>query len=71
MPEFIRVKDNETGHHVSILRSQYDRYKSAWTELKQPATFADGSPRPPKFKTSVSAEATKKASQSAASTEKE
>lgn len=60
MPEYVRVRDNETGHHVSLLRSQYDRNQSAWTELKQDATFADGTPLPPKHKTSPSAEAGKK-----------
>lgn len=53
MPDYIRVRDKETGHHVSILRSQFDRNPDAWSELQQPATFGDGSPRPVKYKTSV------------------
>ena len=60
MPEFVRVRDKETGHHLSILRSQFDRNKEAFSELKQEATYADGTPLPPKHKTSVSAEAEKK-----------
>lgn len=57
---YIRVRDKDTGHHLSIKQSQFDRNTSAFEELKQDATFADGSPRPPKHKTSVSSEAAKK-----------
>ena len=71
MAEYVRVKDKETGHHVSILRSQFERNGDAWEELKQDATYATGEPRPPKFKTTVSAEAEKKASPSAANDTKE
>ena len=60
MSDFVRVRVNDTGHHLSILRSQYDRNQGAYTELKQDATYADGTPMPPKHKTSVSAEAEKK-----------
>lgn len=61
MPEFVRVADVETGHHVTIPRRRYERNPSLWRELKQPATYADGTtPRPAKHKTSVSAEAEKK-----------
>lgn len=60
MAEFVRVRDRETGHHLSVLRAQYDRNREAWQELKQPATYADGSPLPVKHKTSVSVEAAKK-----------
>ena len=59
-PEYVRVRDNETGHHLSIPRSQFDFNAAAWTELKQDATFADGEPLPPKHKTSPSVEAGKK-----------
>ena len=58
--KYVRVRDNQTGHHVTILRSQYDRDSSGWTELKQDATYSDGTPLPPKFKTDVSSEAAKK-----------
>lgn len=71
MPDYIRVRDKETGHHLSILRSQFDRNPSAWQELQQPATYRDGSPLPPKHKTTVSTEAEKKASQAAANDTKE
>lgn len=72
MAEFVRVADKETGHHLSILRSQYDANPDVWRELKQDATYADGSPLPPKHKTSVSTEAAKKTGgQTTADTEKE
>lgn len=62
MPEYVRVRDVETGHHLSILRSQFERRPSAFAELKQDATYADGTPLPVKHKTSVSNEAAKKKS---------
>jgi hypothetical protein len=71
MSEFIRVRDKETGHHVSILREQYDRDPDVWQELKQDATYADGTPLPAKHKTSVSTEAAKKTGGQTADTEKE
>jgi len=66
MLEYVRVRDKETGHHVSILREQLDANPDAWQELKQDATYADGSPLPPKHKTSVSAEAEKQSGNQAA-----
>jgi hypothetical protein len=60
MAEYVRVRDKETGHHLSILRSQLGRRSDAYAELKQDATYADGTPLPPKHKTSVSSEAAKK-----------
>lgn len=71
MSDYVRVRDKETGHHVSILRSQFEQDGDVWQELKQPATDTGGAPLPPKFHTSVSAETEKKASQSAAGSEKE
>ena len=60
MPEYIRVADKETGHHVSITRRQYESNRDAWRELKSPAVYPDGTPRPVKYKTDVSTEAAKK-----------
>lgn len=71
MAEFIRVSDKETGHHLSIRRSTFDANPEAWRELKQDATYADGTPLPPKHKTSVSTEAAKKTGGQSADTEKE
>lgn len=53
MSEYVRVADKETGHHVSILRARYEANPDVWRELKSPAAYADGTPRPPKHKTSV------------------
>lgn len=72
MTEYVRVADVETGHHLSITRGRYDSAPSLWRELKQPATYADGAPRPPKFKTSATTEAAKQTNRGqSADTEKE
>lgn len=72
MLDYVRVRDKETGHHLSILRSQYERESDLWQELKQPATDSGGNPLQPKYHTSVSNEAEKKASpKSAATSDKE
>ena len=58
MPEYVRARDKDTGHQHSILREQVT---DAWEVLKdKDATYPDGTPLPPKFKTSVSAESEKK-----------
>lgn len=71
MPEYVRVRDRETGHHLSILRSQLERRSDAYTELKQDATYADGTPLPAKHKTDVSTEAAKKTAAKPADTPEE
>lgn len=66
MPEYVRVRQAETGHHITITRANFERApKDAYTELKQDATDPGGNPLPPKYKTTVSAEAEKKAVTSA------
>lgn len=60
MSEYVRVRDLETGHHLSVLRKHFERAGEALTELEQPATYADGTPLPVKHKTSVSIETAKK-----------
>ena len=72
MPEYVRVRDKSTGHHLSIPRSQFERESDGWQELKQDAVDSAGDPLPPKHHTSVATKAPeKKASQSAAGSEKE
>jgi hypothetical protein len=67
MREYVRVRQSETGHHLSITRANFERApKDAYTELSQPAADLAGNPLPPKYKTTVSAEAEKKAGTSAA-----
>ena len=61
MTEYVRVRDKETGHHYSLPRERYDQSPDLWQALKQPATDAGGDPLPPKYHTSVSQEAEKKA----------
>lgn len=65
--EYVRVRDNETGHHYSIAKERYDQVPHLWTELKQDATDAAGDPLPPKYKTTVSTETEKKAAKPATS----
>lgn len=65
MAEYVRVRDRETGHHVSIPRARFESNRELWQELKQPAADAGGTLLPPKYKTSVSTEADKKAGESA------
>lgn len=60
MDEYVRVADKETGHHVSITRHQYETNPDAWRELQSDAVYPDGTPRPVKYKTDVSTEASKK-----------
>jgi hypothetical protein len=66
MTDFVRVKDNETGHHYTVTRERYDSDPSLWTELKQAATNPADEPLPPKYKTTISTEtADKKAGSTA------
>ena len=61
MPEFVRVKQNETGHHLSVPVGHFKAAPDgAYTELKQGAADSAGNPLPPKYRTSVSSEAEKK-----------
>lgn len=69
MPEYVRVRDKETGHHASILTDQFD--PELWQELKQDATDAGGDPLPPKHKTTVADTATAKQAAKPATSEKE
>lgn len=70
-PVYVRVRDKETGHHVSINKTRFDANPDLWQLLKQPATDSAGHPLPMKPKTTVSTEAVKKSTtqsgQSAAS----
>lgn len=56
---YVRARDKATGHQHSILEDQAKG--DGWEVLKdRDATYADGTPLPPKFKVSVSSEAEKK-----------
>ena len=73
MPEYVRVRDKETGHHYSVTRKRFDANPDLWQELKQPAVDEGDALLPPKHKTTVADQATgtKRASQPAAKYEKE
>lgn len=60
MPEYVRVKQKDTGHEVTILRSMYDFAPDAYSLLDKPATNAGGDVLPAKFKTTVATEAAAK-----------
>lgn len=71
MPEYLRVRDKETGHHYSVTRESFDANPDAWQELKQPATDSAGDPLPAKHKTTVADSATDKQAAKSANTDKE
>lgn len=48
MPEFIRAKEKDTGHKVTILRAQLD---DGYLALKQPAVDEHGAPLAPEYAT--------------------
>jgi len=63
MTEYLRVKQIDTGHELSISRTMYDFAPDAYEVIedeKKPATDAGNNPLPWKPKTTVSTEAAKK-----------
>jgi len=60
MPEFVRVKQNDTGHELTVPTGHFEAVESGYTLLKKDAVDLGGAPLPAKYKTSVSAEAAKK-----------
>lgn len=62
MQTYLRVKQNDTGHELSVSQTQYDFAPDTFTVLEEkPSTDAGGNPLPPKYKTSVAEAAAKKA----------
>ena len=57
MPEFLRVKDKETGHEYSVPKVRYDADPDLYTKVDKDATDPAGTPLPPKYKTSVAKKA--------------
>lgn len=55
--EYVRVKDNDTEHEISVLRSRYERDKDLFTLLDKPAAHPSGAPLAPKHKTTVARKA--------------
>lgn len=46
MPEYVRVKDKDTGHHYTVLAQEVENNPDAYQVLKQPAVNANGDPLP-------------------------
>lgn len=58
---YVRVKQVETGHELSVPRSHYEANQDGYRLLDKPATHAAGDPLPAKHKTTVTKAAEKKA----------
>lgn len=48
MPEYVRVRWRETGHHSTIAAHRFDPERHS--KLKSPAVDRNGEPIPPKYK---------------------
>ena len=68
MPEYVRVKDRQTGHEFSLPDGTFD--PDSVTVLKKDAVDPGGDPLPVKYKTTVAEAAGNKCGRSAA-TDKE
>lgn len=61
MTHFIRVKQIDTGHELSVTQAMYDFAPDSYDVLdKKPATNSAGVPLPAKYKTTVKNAAAKK-----------
>ncbi|HET8614289.1 MAG TPA: hypothetical protein VFL94_02105 [Actinomycetales bacterium] len=71
MPDYIRVKQRDTRHELSIVASAFD--ETAYERLDKPATKRDGTPLPPKYHMPLSGVAGRKSAPKAkqAGSEKE
>lgn len=59
MPEWVRVKDPDTGHEITMSADQANAVGARPVD-KKVATSADGAPLPPKYFTTVDAAAARK-----------
>lgn len=64
--EVVRVRQNDTGHHLTVTADWAKEFSDGYTVLKQPAVDASGEHLPPKYKTTVSTEAAQKKAASTA-----
>jgi len=62
MTDYLRVRDNDTGHELSVPRSHYDANAKAYTVVDKPAVDAAGDPLPVKHRTTVAKAAEEKQS---------
>lgn len=68
MPAYVRVKDNQTSHEMSLPEGSFPSHVA--TVLDKPATDPGGEPLPVKYHTTVDAAAETKRGQAATSREK-
>lgn len=59
MPEYVRVKDKDTGHHYTVLAAEAEANPDAYQVLKQPAVNENGDPLPGEVPESTSSTAKK------------
>ena len=52
MPEWVRVKDPDTGHEITMSAEQANAVGASPSSTKD-AVSASGAPRPPKYQTTV------------------
>jgi len=70
MPEYVRVKQAETGHELSVPVDHYKAVdKNAYTKVDKPAAYPDGSPVELKPKTTVAKSAAGKQAAKPANTD--
>ena len=46
MPDFVRVRVKDSGHHITVLAQEAANNAEAYTVLKQPAVNENGDPLP-------------------------
>lgn len=49
--EVLRVRDRETGHHITIARAVFEDDPKRYAVLRSPALDSYGAPQGPKFRT--------------------
>lgn len=57
MTDYLRVKDNETGHEYTVASERYDATPGLFTKVDKPATDSANDPLPPKYRTTVAKKA--------------
>lgn len=60
MPDYLRVKQRDTGHELTVTRAMYDFAPDAYDVLDKPATDRGGAPLREKHRTTVAKQAAAK-----------
>ncbi len=63
MPEYVRVKDKDTGHKLSVPASEVENNPDAYQVLKQDAVDTSGLPLPPEHATTSGSSSAGKSAQ--------